>query len=246
MPTKRENTCASAASRCHGYNEHRTAESLNGPRSHPHPWRPALVGRDSHRRRQERRPAADGCRAADRPARGADQRAEAGRHRHHVAAAGAARHRRGAHRQRWAHAVARGRDHQHRGALRHRAQDARVVPGAGAAGRPRRRGARVVAGRLQHRRSPDRPAFEGPGAARRTDPAGGRLHPSPRPRPPARRHHPVPLRFGGCDGKPADGGGAGGRPHRARQRRARAGDRRPRRLPGEDGRAHRRASVPTS
>jgi UDP-N-acetylglucosamine 1-carboxyvinyltransferase len=42
-----------------------------------------LCRRNRHRRRQERRPAADGRRPADRRAAGADQRAAAGRHRHH-------------------------------------------------------------------------------------------------------------------------------------------------------------------
>ena len=59
----------------------------------PHPRRPAALRRNRHRRRQERRPAADGRRPADRRAPDADQRAAAGRHRDHGRAAGAARHR---------------------------------------------------------------------------------------------------------------------------------------------------------
>ena len=45
-------------------------DGANGP--YPHPRRQAALRRDRHRRRQERRPAADGRRPADRPAPGAD------------------------------------------------------------------------------------------------------------------------------------------------------------------------------
>ena len=55
----------------------------------------------------------------------------------------------------------------------------------------------------------------------------------------ARRHHRLSVRLGRRDREPADGGDARRRPHRAGQRRARAGDRRPGRMPGGDGRAHR-------
>ena len=72
----------------------------------------------------------------------ADQRAAPGRHPDHDAAAAAARHRGRAGHQRRPHPVARRRDHQHRGALRHRPQDARLVPGARPAAGARRRGAR--------------------------------------------------------------------------------------------------------
>ena len=68
-----------------------------------------------------------------------------------------------------------GADHQHRGALRHRAQDARLGAGAGAAGGARRRGPGLAARRLRHRHPAGRPAPQGAGADGRGDPARRRL-----------------------------------------------------------------------
>ena len=90
--------------------------------------------------RQERRPAADGRRAAHRRAAAADQRAPAGRHRDHGAAAGPAwrRGRTAPQRPRRSRTLSiGGADHQYRGALRHRAQDARLLPRARPAAGPR-------------------------------------------------------------------------------------------------------------
>ena len=53
------------------------------------------------------------------------------------------------------------------------------------------------------------------------------------------RDHRVPVRLRRCNRKPADGGLPGRGPHRAGQRGPRTGDRRPGRLSGRDGRAHR-------
>ena len=57
-----------------------------------------------------------------------------------------------------------GSDHQHRGALRHRPQNAGLVSGAGSAAGAGGRGTRLAARRLCHRRPADRPAPERAGA----------------------------------------------------------------------------------
>ena len=101
-----------------------------------------------------------------------------------------------------------GADHQHRGALRHRAQDARLGAGARPAAGARRRGARVAARRLRHRHAAGRSAPQGPGADGRRDRARRRLH-----RWRARRSglrgaaHRLPERLGRRHREPADGGG---------------------------------------
>ena len=78
-----------------------------------------------------------------------------------------------------------------------------------------------------------------PRAARRHDRQRARL--PRRHRAPADRHVDLAgLPVGGSDREPGDGGRAGERHHGDRQRRARAGDRRPLHDAGRDGRAHRR------
>ncbi len=133
----------------------------------------------------------------------------------------------------------RRRDRQHRGAVRHRAQDARVRARARPAGGARRRGAGQPARRLRHRHPPDRPPPERAGADGRDHPARRRLRACQRAAGPARGGHRARRAERGRDREPADGGEPGRRPDRHRQCRARAGDFRSRRLPGGDGRAHR-------
>ena len=108
-------------------------------------------------------------------------------------------------------AVARRRHRQHRGALRHRAQDARVGPGARPAAGAGGGGAGVAARRLRHRHAAGRSAPERAGADGRPHRAGGRLYRRARAGPAARRHHRVPLRLGRRHREPADGRGPGRR-----------------------------------
>ncbi len=90
-----------------------------------------------------------------------------------------------------------------------------------------------------HRRAPGRSAPERPGADGRRDTAGRRLRARRRAAGPAGCGHRVPVRLRGRHREPADGGHAGERAQRAGQCGARAGNHRPGRLPGGDGRAYR-------
>ena len=86
---------------------------------------------------------------------------------------------------------------------------------------------------------PGRPAHQGPAAAGRRDRPAGRLHRRPRAQGPDRRRSDVPQRLGRRHREPADGGGARQGRDGPDQRRARAGDHRPRQLPDRHGRQDR-------
>ena len=93
-------------------------------------------------------------------------------------------------------------------ALRSRAQDARLVPGAGAAARALRRGEGVAARRLRDRHAAGRSAHQGPGAPRRRGRAHGRLYRGARAEGAERRRDRLPQRLGRRHRESADGGGA--------------------------------------
>ena len=207
MPTRRANTCASAASRCRGCDVHR----LRSPEWHSIVSASAAAGRSSGEI------AIGGAKNAALPLMAAglltDQRVVLTNvprlddiatmslllAQHGIAVEPIGNDGRTL--------SLGGADHQHRGALRHRAQDARLVPGAGAAARAGRRGAGVAARRLRHRRAADRPAPEGAGATGRARSLldGGYIDARGR-GPAARRDHRVPVRLGRRDREPADGG----------------------------------------
>ena len=120
----------------------------------------------------------------------------------------------------------RSRDH---GALRPGAQDARLGAGAGAAGGALRPGEGVAARRLRHRHAAGRPAPQGPGGAGRRDRARRRLHRSPR-APKGLRGASIvfpKVSVGATENLLMAATPRQGR-DRAGQRRARAGDHRPR------------------
>ena len=122
--------------------------------------------------------------------------------------------------------------------LRHRAQDARELPGAGAAAGARGPREGFAAGRLRHRRAAGRSALEGARGAGRDDRARRKAMSSRR-RPSGLKGARIefPVRLGRRDGEPLM---AARRWPTARpcidQRGARAGDRRSRPLPDRDGR----------
>ena len=101
----------------------------------------------------------------------------------------------------------------------------------------------LAARRLRHRHAADRPAPDGPGAAGCQDRARGRLRPCAGSQGAGRRRDPPAAAVGGRDREPADGGGAGAGRDPDRRCRARARDRRSRRLPGRDGGEDRRCRL---
>ncbi len=193
--------------------------------------------------RQELRHQADGGEPADRPAAAPDQHAAAGRHAlsRPVCCSG------------WASIVEEhddgdraGDDADHAGnrlgdrALRPGPPDARLVQRAGAAVGAHRPGQGLAAGRLRDRRAAGRPAPDGAGGAGRADRPVTKATSTPRRRAGSEgRGDPVPAGLGRRDrARPARGGAGPGRDG-DRQRRLRAGDRRPGRLPEQDGREDR-------
>ncbi len=130
--------------------------------------------------------------------------AAAGRHRDHGRAAAPARHRGRAIGRRAQH-LARRAHHQHRGAVRHRAQDARLDPRARPAARPSRRGPGLAARRLRHRHPPGRSAPEGPGAMGAKITLDGGYIDAAAPQAAEGRDHRLPLRLGRRHREPADG-----------------------------------------
>ena len=212
----------------------------------------ALEGRIPISGRQECGADLDALRAAHRRAADAAQPAAARRRRQLQPPAQPARrldHGRGrpAGRVRPGDDASRVRHRLDHRALRHRPQDARLDPGARAAARPRRRGDGVAARRLRDRQPADRPA-----SARRSQALGAEIElaagyvraTAPEGRA-DRRHDQLPLRVGRRDRECADGGGARQGHDRDRECRARAGDHRPRQMPGRDGRQDRAGSAPT-
>ena len=152
-------------------------------------------------------------RAAD-----ADQRAAAVGHPHHDRAAAIARRRGGALQDGQVLAMSSHDLTSHARRLRHRAQDARLDPGAGAAAGARRAGGGVAARRLRHRRAAGGPAPAG--RWRRWAPSWSCATAmcTPRRRGGLKgRTVEFPLRLGRRDRERADGGDAGQGHHGARR-----------------------------
>ena len=139
--------------------------------------------------------------------------------------------------------TARARHNLARGALRTGQDDARVVPGAGAAARAHRTGASFDAGRMRDRRTAGQPAYRGNPDVRRAHPDAPRLRRGPCRQSP-RRAGMARLAVGRRDGEYPDGRGARARPHHDRERGARARGAGPRADALRDGRAHRRRRQP--
>jgi len=127
------------------------------------------------------------------------------------------------------------------GAVQAREPDARQHLRARPAGVQARTRAGVASRRLRDRRPPHRSSPEGDAGARGRTGAQRRLRRGDDERAAGRRH--LPRRRVRLDGawhvQRDDGGLSRGWPDDDRVRRVRAGDRRPRRVPHEDGRAHR-------
>ena len=126
---------------------------------------------------------------------------------------------------------------RHHRALRSGVAHARKLLGAGAAGRAHGASAGVAARRLRHRHAPGRSSDHGDGAARRQDRHRRRLCGGERAARPQGRRDRIPQGYRRRHPHRDNGGVARQWHDRDRERGARAGDRRRRRLPQQDGRA---------